>query len=484
MKILLATSEAVPFIKTGGLGDVIGALVNEYKNMGIEAAVILPFYRKIKKAAKDFGIKPLEKEIIVPLGDRFEIGKLWIGKTSEGAPAYFIESNKFYDRDDLYGTPEGNFPDNAARFTFYDRAVLETLKALELNVDVIHCNDWQTGLIPIYIKTIYKNEFPKTATLMTIHNLGYQGLFWSLDMQLTGLGWELFNIEGLEFYGKINFLKGGLLFADIVNTVSNNYAKEILTSDYGFGLDGVLKKRSKDIYGIINGIDYNDWNPETDTFIPFNYSIENLSGKAKCKKSLQKACGLSPSDSILIGMVTRLSSQKGLDLMAEAIDEIIKSGAQIIILGKGDEHFHKIFSELQKKYNGQLSVSISFDNPLAHKIYAGSDIFLMPSKYEPCGLGQLIAMRYGTIPVGRKTGGLLDTIVEYNPSAGTGTGFLFSTYSSDELFKAVKRANEFFNDKPQWLKIQKNAMSQNFSWHRSAEEYLSLYQKALKKKEH
>jgi starch synthase len=482
MKILIATSEAVPFAKTGGLADVTGVLINEYKKMGIEAAIMLPLYRKIKQSAKDFGLKPLGREITVPLGEQSETGKLWEGRTPEGAPAYFIENDKFYDRDDLYGTSEGDFPDNSSRFIFYDRAVLESLKILELNVDIIHCNDWQTALIPVYIKTIYRNEFPKTKTLLTIHNLGYQGLFWSLDIPLTGLGWELFNIEGLEFYGRINFLKGGILFADILTTVSKNYAREILTEEYGFGLEGVLRKRSKDLYGIINGIDYNDWDPKNDSLIPANYSIKDLSGKAECKKSLQKRCGFSSNNPILIGMVTRLSSQKGLDLVAEAIGEIIRSGAQVIILGKGDKAFHREFLGLQKKYSKQLSVTIGFDNPLAHKIYAGSDVFLMPSRYEPCGLGQLIALRYGTIPVGRKTGGLVDTIVGYNPHKGSGTGFLFNGYSSKELLRAFKKAKEFFNDKQHWRRIQRNAMSQNFSWRHSAEEYLSLYKKALKKK--
>lgn len=482
MKILITTSEAVPFVKTGGLGDVAGALVNEYKRMGIEAAIMLPFYRKIKQSAKDFGIKPLEKEITVPLGDQFETGKLWEGRTPEGAPAYFIENDKFYDRDDLYGTSEGDFPDNSSRFTFYSRAVLEALKILKIDVDVIHCNDWQTALIPVYIKTIYRNEFPKTRTLLTIHNLGYQGLFWSIDMPLTGLGWGLFNMEGLEFYGRINFLKGGILFADILTTVSKNYAREILTEEYGFGLDGVLRKRSKDLYGIINGIDYNDWDPQNDSLIPANYNIKDLSGKLRCKKSLQKVHGLPSDNSILIGMVTRLSAQKGLDLVAEAIGEIIASGAQVIILGKGDEALQKEFLGLQKKYSKKLSVTIGFDNALAHKIYAGSDIFLMPSRYEPCGLGQLIALRYGTIPIGRKTGGLVDTIVKYNPSKGTGTGFLFNGYSFSELLKAFRKAKKFFNDKQHWQRIQRNAMSEDFSWRHSAEEYLSLYKKVLKKK--
>lgn len=479
MKVLIATPEAVPFVKTGGLADVTGAIVDELKEMEIDATIILPLYRKIKKDAKNLGIKCVGKEIAVPLGTELEKGILWKGKTPKGATAYFIENDKFYDRDDLYGTPEGDFPDNASRFIFFARGVLEALKILELKVDIIHCNDWQTGLIPVYIKTIYREDFPKTATLMTIHNLGYQGIFLAPNMPLTGLGWEMFNMEALEFYGKINFLKGGIVFADVLNTVSKNYAKEILTEEYGFGLDGVLRKRSEDLYGILNGIDYDEWNPEKDKFIPARYSRRALSGKATCKKSLQKACGLSQERSPLIGMVTRFSTQKGLDIVADAMGGIISLGAQVVILGKGDEPLHKIFLGLQKRYPGQLSVTIGFDNTLAHRIYAGSDIFLMPSRYEPCGLGQLIAMRYGTIPVGRRVGGLADTITPYAPSKGAGTGFLFDVHSKDELLKAVKKTIELFNDKRHWLKIRRNAMSENFSWRQSAEGYISLYKRAL-----
>ncbi|MBI5050426.1 MAG: glycogen synthase, partial [Nitrospirae bacterium] len=373
-------------------------------------------------------------------------------------------------------------PDNASRFTFYSRGVLEALKVLGIKVDVIHCNDWQTGLIPVYIKTIYRNEFPKTATLITVHNLGYQGLFPPSEMPVTGLGWELFNMEELEFYGNINFLKGGIVFADIITTVSANYAREILTPEYGFSLDGVLKKRSSALYGVINGIDYNEWNPQKDSFIPANYSLDNLSGKAACKKSLQKACGFSQKNVPLIGMVSRLSAQKGLDLVADVMEGVVGEDAQVVILGKGDEPFHRIFSGFNEKYKGQVSVTIGFNNDLAHQIYAGSDIFLMPSKYEPCGLGQLIAMRYGTIPVGRKTGGIADTVEQYNPSKGTGTGFLFDGYSSEGLLNAVKTANELFKNKKHWSKIKKNAMSADFSWRQSAKKYLSLYKKASEKR--
>jgi starch synthase len=482
MRVLLATSEAVPFIKTGGLADVSGTLVNEFKRIGVESSLVLPFYRKIKKKAKDFGIKPLGVEIDIPLGNNSETAGLWRGETPGGSPAYFIENDRFYNRDELYGTPEGDYPDNFSRFTFFNRAVCEAIETLELNVDIIHCNDWQTGLIPVYTRTLYKDKLRKTATLLTIHNIGYQGIFWSIDMPLTGLGWGLFSREGLEFHGKISFLKGGILFADLINAVSNNYAREIITSQYGFGLEGVLTERKNDLFGIMNGIDYNEWAPEKDRFIHANYSINDLTGKAECKKALQTMCGLPTKSDMLIGLVTRLSTQKGLDLVAASTEAIIRSGIQMVLLGKGDESFQKIFLSLQKKYRKQLSVNIGFDNALSHRVYAGSDVFLMPSKYEPCGLGQLIALRYGSVPVVRKTGGLVDTVMEYNPDNSSGTGFLFEDYSTEDMLDSIHRAHDFFKSKTHWINIQKNDMSQSFDWSSSAEQYLSLYEKALKKK--
>ncbi|UCF86960.1 MAG: glycogen synthase, partial [Nitrospiraceae bacterium] len=414
MKVLFVTSEAIPFIKTGGLADVTGTLVDELNRIGIETALILPFYRKIRQCAQELDIHPLGTEVKIPLDDKVETARLWKGQTPGGTPAYFIENNRFYDRDEIYGTSEGDFPDNASRFIFFNRAVCEFLSVLNLPVDIIHCNDWQTGLIPVYTNTLYKNEFPETATIMTIHNLGYQGHFWSLDMPLTGLGWEFFSSEGLEYHGKLNFLKSGILFSDIITTVSSNYAREILTGEHGFGLEGVLKKRGKDLYGIINGLNYIEWNPEKDSFIPANFGVNDLGGKERCKRVLQEKLGLLPDNSMLIGLVTRLSSQKGLDLVADALGDIITSGISVIMLGKGDEALQNSFLSLQKKYKKKLSVTIGFDNLLAHRVYAGSDAFLMPSKYEPCGLGQLIALRYGAVPIVRATGGLVDTVTEYN----------------------------------------------------------------------
>lgn len=481
MKILIASAEAVPFIKSGGLGDVIGSLIGQFEMTGIRAATILPLYRIIKKSAVKWGIKPLNTEISVPLGDNMEKGRLWTCKTPDRGVFYFIENDKFFDRDELYSTADGGYPDNASRFTFFCRGVLEALKTLKFDADIIHCNDWHTGLIPVYLKTVYRHAFPHVASILTIHNMGYQGIFEASSLRLTGIEHKELDKHPLEHNGKINFLRAGILFSDAITTVSKQYAKEITTPEYGFGLDDVLVKRQKDIYGILNGLDYRSWNPEIDTSLPANFSANDLSGKADCKKNLQKLSGLSSDSSMLIGIVSRLSSQKGLDLAAEVMDKIIDSGIQMVILGKGEKYYQDIFLDLERKYSSRLSVTIGFDDILARRIYAGSDVFLMPSQYEPCGLGQLIAMRYGTIPVVRKTGGLIDTVSEYVPSSGKGTGFLFSDYSSDELLTAIKKANRLYGNKQHWRVIQKNAMSRGFSWQRSAEKYLALYKKTVKK---
>ena len=482
MKILIASSEVVPYVKTGGLADVTGTLVNALAKLGTEASIILPLYRKIKTELNVCDIQQTPYEIVVPLGNNIETGRLWHGKTYKGSNVFFIENDRFFDRDELYGTSEGDYSVNSLRFIFYSRGVLEAIKVLGLDVDIIHCNDWQTGLIPVYIKTIYKDTFPHIATILTLHNLGYQGIFWNLDMDNTGLGWDMFHIKALEFYGKINLLKGGIIFADNITTVSTTYAKEIQTHEHGFGLEDVLKKRKKNLFGIINGIDVNEWGPWKDNLIHSKYNRKNLSGKADCKRSLQNECGLTVNDSPLIGMVTRLSSQKGLDLISDAIEEIIGSGSQVVILGKGDDYYQTLLSNLHARYSGKLSVTIGYDNNLAHRIYAGSDIFLMPSKYEPCGLGQLIALRYGAIPVGRKTGGFADSITEYNSSSGSGTGFLFEGYSRDKLIKTIKRAVKLYRDRAVWELLVRNAMSEDFSWNHSAKEYIAIYKKTLREK--
>jgi len=481
VKILIATPEAIPFAKTGGLADVTGALLKEFNGLKEKACLILPLYKAVKEK---FKLKDTGLTIKAPVGYRDFTGRIFSYSLSQAdnPSAYFIECDDFFDREDLYGTPEGDYNDNAARFIFFSRGVLEACKALKFKPDVIHCNDWQTGLVPLYLKTIYKPDkfFGNTASVITVHNLGYQGLFPAPAMLLTGLDLKLFNPEGIEFYGKVNFLKAGLIAADSITTVSNNYAKEILSKEYGFGLDGVLRKRAPALTGIINGIDYNEWNPAADSFIPQKYSVRDMEGKRKCKLRLLKDCNMKPDiEAPVIGMVGRLSGQKGLDLVLESLGEILSAGASLIILGKGDELFHARLSEAAKKYKGRMYLKIGFEDKLAHRIYAGSDIFLMPSRYEPCGLGQIIAMRYGTIPAARKTGGLADTILDYEPLTFKGTGFLFSDYTPSALQDCLKRALCVYVDKPRWQRLVLNTMKADFSWIRSAKKYIELYNRLV-----
>ena len=482
MKIVIASPEAVPYVKTGGLADVAGALFKEYRRMKKDAYIILPLYKKIKvsqPSLTDTGVK-----IKVPVGSRVLEGRIF-----SQSSAYFIECEEFFAREELYGTPEGDYADNASRFVFFSRGILEICKAMKFQPDIIHCNDWQTGLVPLYLRTIYGADkfFKNTASIFTIHNLGYQGLFSSSEMPLTGLGWELFNPEGLEFYGKVNFLKAGISSADILNTVSNTYSKEILSKEFGCGLDGVLRNRVRDLYGVINGIDYEEWDPSRDAFIPAKYSHDVISGKAFCKKELMKSL-FRPLDILdaeripLIGMVGRLSAQKGLDLVLQSVNELLSRGVKLVILGKGDEIFHRSLSEIAKRYKGKVSVTIGFEEALAHRIYAGSDFFLMPSRYEPCGLGQLIALRYGCIPIARKTGGLVDTVQDYEPLTSKGTGFLFSDYTPSAMQEAVKRALCVYTDKDKFQGMLVNGMQLDFSWKKSAKRYIKLYNEIIKKR--
>lgn len=477
MRILIATPEAVPYAKTGGLADVAGALLNEYIKMKKDVRLIMPLYRGIKERVD---LKDTGYTITVNIGDKEYKGRIFACRHS----SLFIMCDEFFDREKLYGTSQGDYSDNASRFIFFSRGVLETCKALNFRPYVIHCNDWQAGLIPLYLRTIYRSDrfLKDTATIFTIHNLGYQGLFPASEMRLTGLGWELFNPEGIEFYGRINFLKAGIISANILTTVSNTYAKEILNKEFGFGLEGVLQRRKKDLYGVINGIDYKEWNPSKDRFVPENFNIKNLQGKFECKKQLIRELSLDKAERPLIGMVGRLSSQKGLDLVLQSIEEILSLGVNLVVLGKGDEEFHIGLSGVAKRYKGRVSVTIGFEEPLAHKIYAGSDFFLMPSKYEPCGLGQLIAMRYGSIPIARKTGGPADTIKDYDPLASKGTGFLFSDYTPSAMQDAIKRAICIYTDRDKMQRLRINAMKMDFSWKRSARRYIELYKYAIEQR--
>jgi starch synthase len=462
MKIVICASEVVPFAKTGGLADVAGALPLALEKEGQEVIVILPRYKAID-AAK-FNLKTSGDGILA-------------GTLGQGIKVYFIENAGLFNREGLYGDKQGDHPDNLERFSFYCRRSLELLKEINFKPDIIHCHDWQSSLIPVFLKTVYSQDpfYKKIRTVLTIHNIGYQGLFPREEFPKLGLDWSLFSMEGLEFYGKVNILKGGMLFADLINTVSPTYAREIQTKEFGFGLEGVLNKRKDSVFGILNGLDYDIWDPQRDKFIARNFSITDLTGKARDKEDLQALCKLPLKKGVpLVGIVSRLAEQKGFDILAEGIDAICKMDIQMVILGTGDLKYHQVMQEMVAKYPKVISLNLKFDDPLAHKIYAGSDIFLMPSRYEPCGLGQLISLRYGTIPLVFKTGGLADTVNADN-------GFVFSNYSKMALVKTIRRALAAFQDKKQWDALVQNALKCNFSWDASARKYLELYAKAKKK---
>lgn len=484
MKIALVSSEAVPFAKTGGLGDVAGTLFREFWLAGHDVTLFLPLYRTIR-ATYGAQLHEVGAEFSVPLGTDmvpcrvYRLAKLPFapkaGRKSakQSGRVLFLANDAFFDRDELYATAEAAYPDNDARFIFFSKAVLEASRRLGLGFDALHCHDWQTGLIPLMMKEWYGNDpfFAKTKSVFTIHNLGYQGLFPESTMELIGLDRRWFTMEGIEFYGQVNFLKAGLVGADILTTVSPTYAQEILTPAEGFGLDGVLRKRSDVLYGIVNGLDYAEWTPYSDPHLPSRYSSTHLAGRAWCRRTLLKEFGLTEGlERPLLGFVGRLADQKGVDILAEAIPELIALGTNIVIVGKGDAKLQELLSAASLKYTGRIWIMVGFDETVAHRIYGISDIFLMPSRYEPCGLGQMIAMRYGSIPVARRTGGLADTIEHGR------TGFLFDEYSSAALLAGVREALEVWSDKKAWKKIVRAAMDEDFSWARSAGQYLKLYQ--------
>lgn len=481
MRVLMITPEATPFAQTGGLGEVIQALPAELCGLGVDVDVLMPKYRGISE--DKFNIHKLGLEIVVTLNAKQIKAGLWKHETPSGAKYFFIDCPEYFDRDYLYGSPEADYEDNAERFVFLTRAAIEVSLATNTHYDVFHSHDWQAALTPVYLRTLYAGEpsLQESAAIMTIHNLGYQGIFWHLDMPLVGVGWEFFTPSHMEFHGKLNFLKSGIVFADEVNTVSKGYRNEILTPEFGFGLEGVLQEKGDRLSGILNGVDYSIWNPETDTLIDTNYSPENLSGKSNCKADLQKLASLPERPTTpLIGMVSRLSSQKGVDLLLEIISSIVRQDVQLVILGTGDSHLQKVFSELNQAHSEKIATFLSYDYLMAHKIFAGSDVLLVPSRYEPCGLNQLYAMKYGAVPVVRSTGGLMDTVDEFDAANDSGNGFRFLTPSSVELEDSINRALNLYNSDPNtWRRLMIRGMKKDYSWHRSAREYLKLYEKAL-----
>ncbi len=458
MRIAVCAPEVVPFAKTGGLADVAGALPLALENLKQEVIIVMPKYKMIQDAG--FNITKVKEGIsFATVGKKIKV--------------YFIENSRYFDRDGLYGDKNGDYPDNLERFSYYCKKTLELFKEINFRPDVIHIHDWQACLIAVYLKNLYrKNSFYKnTRTVLTVHNIGYQGLFPKEQYPKLGLDWGLFNMDMLEFYGKVNLLKGGMVFSDTLNTVSPTYSKEIQTKEFGFGLDGILDKRRDSLFGVLNGLDYSIWNPRTDKFILRNYSAETIADKYKNKEDLQRICKLPVNKEVpLFGIVSRLAEQKGFDIICDAIDKIAKMRLGLVILGTGDLKYHLILEDIVKKYPRVISLHLKFDDALAHKIYAGSDIFLMPSKYEPCGLGQMISFSYGTIPLVFKTGGLADTVTEDN-------GFVFDKYNKEALVETIEKAAKAFQNTNKWGALMQKAMHYNFSWEVSAKQYLKLYER-------
>lgn len=481
MKILLVSSEAIPFAKTGGLADVSGALPKALARLDQDVTLILPKYRQVDETR--FPLEKTSLELKVPVGQRLEAAEVFSVKMEPNYRVLLIRKDSYYDRENLYGSPSGDYEDNAERFIFFCRAALEI--ARKVRPDLIHCHDWQSALVPVYLKTLYQADarLARVASVFTIHNIGYQGLFWHYDLPLTNLGWELFTPQALEFYGKLNFLKGGIVFADAVTTVSRKYMEEIQSPEFGAGLEGVLRDRRRDLHGILNGVDYDDWSPANDPFIRAKYGRERISGKKACKTDLQKEFGLPVAENVpVIGIISRLAEQKGFDLITSAMDDLMKEGIQLIMLGTGDEKYHLLLDSLAKKYPDQIGLKIAFDNVLAHKIEAGADMFLMPSRYEPCGLNQIYSLKYGTVPIVRAVGGLDDTIEDYHPGNRQGNGFKFRDYSSSALLGAVRRALQAYRDPIAWKELMIRGMAADFSWDRSARTYLQVYQELVGKK--
>ena len=468
MKVAFCSSEVFPFAKTGGLADVSSDLPQALERLGIEPVIFLPYYRCIEEGK--FAIQRINSRL----------SQTTLGR---GIPVYLIENDAFFNRQGLYGDEHGDYSDNLERFQYFCEQVLEQLKQLRLRAEIIHCHDWHTALIPVYLKEkLAKDPFLKNMkSVLTIHNLAYQGIFPKQKFSPLGLRPGLFSMEGFEFFGQINLLKAGIIFADQLTTVSRQYAKEILTKEFGCGLEGVLKNREKNLMGILNGVDTQYWNPQTDPYLETKYSKENfLKGKQENKKKLQKHFNLSSAEVPLFGFVARLAGQKGVDLILKSSEELLKKDIQIVSQGVGEKKYIEALKALAYDYPQRIAIHLKFDEAIAHQIYAGSDFFLVPSIFEPCGLGQMISMRYGTIPIGFKTGGLVDTISPFHGPLSQGNGFLFEQYRPEAFLKTIDSALTIYRKKDQWRKLIENAFCSDFPWEQSAKQYLKIYERLSK----
>jgi starch synthase len=506
---LYAASEVTGFAKTGGLADVAGSLPQALAERGLDCAVVMPLYRGCR-----LGKQPLQRTdhvFQVTMGERVIEGRIWRSTLPDSMlPVYLIEQPEYFERDDpatgrgIYQFTsvtgqKADYPDNCARYGFFARAIFEAMRLLDFWPDILHLNDWQTGLAAVYLREIYQSasrererpeyarerpEYQRIRTVFTIHNLAYQGIFWHLDLPMLGLPWRLYNYDKLEFYGKLNFLKAGIVYADLLTTVSPTYAREIQTSLLGCGLHGVLMQRSGRLHGIVNGIDEGVWNPATDKLVPARYDVENIDGKARCKDALQRHFHLEVNPRTpLLGIVSRLASQKGFDLIEKIAPDLLRDGVQFAVLGDGEKIYRDMLIRLQASFPRQVGLCMEISEPVAHLIEAGADGFLMPSQYEPCGLNQLYSLKYGTIPIVRLTGGLADTVTDATPenvASGKATGFTFVPYAPSYFADAVRRCLQVYREQPeQWRQLQQSGMEQDWSWRRSAAEYERLYRSLL-----
>jgi starch synthase len=469
-------SEGLPFSKTGGLADVVEALPKALVAQGHEVAVVLPRYRGTKTAAV---VMP---SLTIPMGGtRLRFPAIADGTLLNGVRYYFVDDPVYFDRDGIYGGSTGEYPDNAQRYMEFCRAAIEIAKHV-WPADVFHCHDWQTALMPVLLRTSYADDplVKDLPVVFTIHNMGYHGLFAPTVLETAGIPQGVFHPGGIEFFGNVNLLKGGLVYSDYLTTVSRKYAEEIQTPEYGYGLEGVARSRSDRLVGILNGVDYSEWDPAKDKLIAAKYSAKDLGGKQVCKQDLLELFGLPPEhlERPVIGIVSRFADQKGFDLIAERAHELMREELVLVALGTGERKYEDFFRALAAAYPGRVGVKIAYDNAIAHKIEAGADMFLMPSRYEPSGLNQMYSLKYGTVPIVRATGGLDDSIEPFDVEHGTGTGFKFREYTGEALLFAVRQALHHYMDERIWKRIQLNGMAKDFSWKGPAAEYAKLYEAA------
>jgi len=477
LKILLLAAEVVPFAKTGGLADVAGALPKAVRSLGHDIRVAMPRYSRV--TPDKFPLKEVVPSFNVPIHRTSEPARILQATIDPDVPVYMVDSARYFDREGIY-----MYPDDADRFIFFSRAILEALKMLEWQPDVIHCHDWHTAIVPNWLNTLYKDDpfFANAVTVYTIHNLAYQGIFGYRVLEIAGIDeWGFqYHAEMADLNEVVDMMGRGIYWADLVSTVSETYAQEILTPEYGERLDPLLRDRRDRLYGILNGIDYETANPATDPHIAANYDASTLDRRQQNKLALQREARLPEDANIpLLGIISRLTDSKGFDLLASVIDHVLDLGIQLVLMGTGEQHYHDLFGRMVQQYPRQLAIFLTFNAPLAQRIYAGSDMFLMPSRFEPCGIGQMIAMHYGSVPIVRATGGLADTVQDYDPITDQGNGFVFKAYDRWMLYAAIVRALEIYKHRDHWRQIQLRGMHADFSWDRSAHKYVDLYRRAI-----